>query len=185
MRDYSNITDAKLAFVDGLDNTSGIAERGYFIPLSWLKTEAVPDEEGTTAASLVEITGDHVMETGKAPIEMQMLYEKSGVDGSLEGEVLSKIFKQGPARAFLPNINATALGSAGMIKNYRGIFLFKRIGGGHFYQIGSGVISAKVANGGVSFGEGPTGEPGVTVEFEAYSVMPMYIYKGELPVEGA
>lgn len=184
MRDYSNITDAKLQFVDGLDNTSGIAEKAYFIPLSWLKTEAVPLDSGTTAASLVEIEEDHVMEVGKAPIEMQMIYEKSGVSGGLEGEILSKIFKQGPAKVFLPNINATALGSVGMIKNYRGIFLFKRIGGGDFFQIGSGVISAKVANGGVSFGEGPTGEPGITVEFEAYSVMPMYVYKGELPVEG-
>lgn len=184
MRSYENITDAKLQFIDGLDNTSGVAEVGYFIPLSWMQTVAAPLADGTTAASLVEITTAHIMNVGKAPIEMQMLFDKSGVDGAMEGEVLSKIFKQGPARCFLPNINATALGTAGMIKNYRGIFLFKRIGGGDFFQIGSKEISAKVANGGVTFGTGPTGEVGVFVEFEAYSAMPMFVYQGELPVVG-
>jgi len=179
---YENITDAKLAFVDGEDNTSGIAELAYFIPYSWLATIGAPASPATTAASLVEITSNHIMKAAKAPIEMQPLFDKSGFDGALEGEVLSKIWKQGPARFFLPNLNAAALGTAGMIKNYRGIVLFKRSGGGDFFQIGSADITAKVANGGVSTGTGPTGEPGVFVEFEAYSTMPLYIYKGEFPV---
>lgn len=181
---YENITDAKMAFVDGEDNTSGIAEVAYFIPKSWLATLAAPAADPTTAAALVEITTDHVMAAGKAPIELQMLYDKSGFDGDLQGEVLSKIWHQGPARLFLPNINAGALGTAGMIKNYRGIVLFKRIGSSEFFQIGSADIMARVAAGGVSTGTGPTGEPGIFVEFESYSNMPLFIYRGELPVEG-
>lgn len=179
---YSNITDAAMTFVDGEDNTSGIAEIAYFLPYSWVQSLAKPAAEPTTVAALVEIVGDHVMKAGKAPVALEMLYDKSGFDGTMEGEILSKIFKQGPARFFLPNINAGALGTAGMIKNFRGIVLFKRIGSDDFFQIGSEEIKARVANGGVSTGTGPTGEPGIFVEFEAYSHMPLFIYQGELPV---
>ena len=79
MRDYSNITDAKLEFVDGLDNTSGIAEKAYFLPLSWIQTEAVPAAEGTTAASLVEIADGQVMKAGKAPVELDALVKKGNL----------------------------------------------------------------------------------------------------------
>lgn len=185
MRDYNNITDLTQQFVDGMENASGLQEVAYFIPISWMATIAKPVEDGTTAASLVEITGPHTMKAGKAPIKIQMLYSKSGAQAEMEGEELSKVFRQGPAEFFLPNINATALGTAAAIKNYRGIVLIKRIGGGDWFQIGSEELAAQVVSGNVSFGTGPTGEVGIRSGFQAYSAVPFCIYKGELPVLGA
>lgn len=181
---YDNITDLKQEFVDGNENASGLQEIAYFIPLSWMSKIAKPVTDGTTAASIVEIEGDHEMETGKSPIKIQMLYSKSGAESALEGEELSKVFRQGPAEFFLPNINAGNLGTAAAIKNYRGIVLIKRIGGGDWYQIGSEELAAQVVDGNVSFGVGPTGEVGIRTMFQAYSHTPFFVYKGELPVEG-
>ncbi|MDX3913781.1 MAG: hypothetical protein QHC79_09595 [Pseudosphingobacterium sp.] len=184
-RSYDNITDLKMEFVDGIENTSGIQEVAYFIPLSWMATVAEPAEDGTTAASLVEITANHVMKAGKAPIELQPMFEKSGATGAMEGEILSGVMKQGPADFFLPNLTASSLGTAGALKNYRGIVLFKRIGGGDFYQFGSKYLSAKVEAVVPNWGTGPTGEVGTKITFGAYGTMPAYIYKGELPVPAA
>ncbi|MGJ1295540.1 hypothetical protein ACR777_15140 [Sphingobacterium spiritivorum] len=181
---YDNITDLKQTFVDGQENASGLQEVAYFIPLTWIKTFAKVASAGTTAASIVELVGDHVMETGKSPIKIQMLYSKSGAQAEMEGEELSKVFRQGPAEFFLPNINATNLGTATAIKNYRGIVLIKRIGGGEWYQIGSEELAAQVSAGTVSFGTGPTGEVGIKTSFQAYSHVPFFVYKGELPVTG-
>lgn len=183
-RDYNNITDLKQEFVDGVENASGLQEVAYFIPLSWMATIGKAVADGTTAASVVEIEDDHVMKAGKSPIKIQMLYSKSGATSEMEGEELSKVFRQGPAEFFLPNINSGALGTAAAIKNYRGIVLIKRIGGGDFYQIGSEELAAQVVSGNVSFGTGPTGEVGIRTAFQAYSAVPFYVYKGELPVEG-
>lgn len=180
-RNYSNITDLKQTFVDGQENASGLQEKAYFIPLSWMSKVAKVAAEGTTAASVVEITESHEMMPGKQPIEFQMLYSKSGATAELEGEELSKVFRQGPAEFFLPNINAGNLGTAAAIKNYRGIVLIKRIGGGDFYQIGSEELAAQVVSGNVSFGNGPTGEVGIRSAFQAYSAVPFYVYKGDLP----
>ncbi|WP_353183566.1 hypothetical protein [Parapedobacter lycopersici] len=181
MRDYDSITDLAASFKDGLDNGSGIQEIAYFIPRSWLTTIAAPDPAGTTAASLVEISGNHVLAAGKSPIRMEPLFDKSGLTGESVGEVLSSVFQTG-AEFFFPQLSATVLGTAGAIKNYRGLILLKRMAGGDWIQIGSEEILAKpIAGGAFGTGQGPTGEPGIRVNFQAHGNMPYYIYKGELP----
>lgn len=184
MRDYDSVTDLKMEFRDGQENASGIQEEAYFIPTSWMQTIAEPLPTGTTSESLVTITESHVMKAGKAPIKLQMLYDKSGAAGAMEGEILSAIMKQGPAEFFLPNLNASALGTAGAIKNYRGIVLFKRIGGGDFFQFGSKFLAARVEAIDTNWGTGPTGEVGIKLTIGAYATMPAFIYQGELPVAG-
>lgn len=178
---YDNITDLKAAFVDGQDNTSGISELAYFIPCSWFEDIKEPDPAATTAAGLVTITGNHVLKAGKTPIEIQPLFEKSGSTVAMEGEILSGIFNTG-AEFFLPNINAANLGTARAIKNYRGIFLVRRIGQTTgFFQIGSKEIAAYVRNIEGGLGTGPTGEVGIKFTAGAYSLAPYFVYNGELP----
>ena len=180
---YNLITDFELKFADGVDSPSGLAEEAYFIPLNWLKTIATP-KPSTTAASLVEILGHHVMQAGKKPIAMAPLYKKSGFKSTLEGEDLSKIYKQGPAEFFIPQLSAENLGTLTAIKNYRGIVLVPRAGAtGEFMQIGSKGLAANVVSSEVDLGTGPTGSVGIKVVFEAYGTCPYYIYKGDVPTD--
>jgi len=179
--DYKAIQDIALGFEDGLENASGIQEKAYFIPDSFIETYATPSSNGTTAESLVTIDDDHVLKEGKAPIALDVLFDKSGVSGSFDGEVLSGVF-QATLEAFLPQLSAKNLGSAGAIKNFRGIVLFKRTFGGDWYQIGSPEIKARPIPGGTfGTGAGPTGEPGIRISFQGHSHMPLFVYKGEFP----
>src|SRR5690606_19341533 len=143
-----------------------------FIPFSYIATWAKPDPAGTTAESLVTIEDDHILKAGKAPIALDVLFDKSGVNGSMDGEILSGVF-QATLEAFMPQLSAKNLGSAGAIKNFRGIVLFKRTFGGDWFQIGSEEILARPIPGGTfGTGVGPTGEPGIRVNFQGHSHMP-------------
>lgn len=177
---YENLNNLGLNFKDGTENQSGIQEKAWFIPLSWLKTISA-SKIGTTAGSILEITESHVMEMGKKPILMAPLYKKSGLKSTMEGEELSKMFKMAP-EFFIPQITADNLGTISAIKNYRGIILIKRPGvDTEFIQIGSEGLAANVTGAEVDLGTGPTGSVGIKVTFEAYGSVPFYIYKGELP----
>ncbi len=171
-------------FGDGKENPSGVSEVGYFIPLSFFVDGTglkKPDPAGTTAESLVEITTDHVLKAGKAPIRITPMFEKSGINWKLAGEQLSKIFEQG-VEVFVPDNSAASLGTAGAIKNYRGILLIqKNDGSGEFWQVGSEGLTAKVMDIAGGTGVGPTGEVGSKVTFQSYGIMPVYVYKGEVP----
>lgn len=180
---YDTITNIGMNFGDGGENASGVAEVGYFIPLSWFaaSTGLKAPTESTTAASLIEIATSHVLAAGKYPIPVTPLFEKSGVNWALTGDVLSKIFEQG-ATCFVPDNSSTSLGSALALKNYRGILLIKKNdGSGDFWQLGSADISCKVENIAGGTGEGPSGAPGSLVTFKCYGKAPVFIYKGDVP----
>lgn len=184
MGQYDNITNLGISFGDGNENVAGIAEEAYLVPLSWLKTEVFPDPAGTTAESLVTITGNHLMKTGKAPIHAIPLFEKSGLAWELAGELLSKIFNQG-VELFIPDNGAVSLGTLRAIKNYRFILLIRKIdGSGDCWQVGSSYISAKVENAAGGTGQGPTGEPGTRITLRSYGLAPAFIYKGAIPPTG-
>jgi hypothetical protein len=180
---YDTIIDAKLGFLDFQENPSGIEEKAYLIPISWLLTEqkTIPS---TTAASLVEIATAHIMATGKTPIELTPLFDKSGANAEMVGQMLSKMFKPG-AKFFMPQISAQNLGTVTMLKNVRCLILIKRASGGDFFQIGTGKLPAYVMNASPNLGEGAEGEVGITLEVAvSASTVPFYIYKGVLPVTG-
>lgn len=179
---YSTVVLEGMPFTDGDENTAGIQEDAWFIPFSYFATLAVP-VPSTTTASLVEITSDHVMKTGKAPIPLFTQFEKSGLDSPLAGELYSKIFMP-VIKLFHPQPNEVNATNLSVIKNQRGIVLIKRTQGGPLIQIGTQGLYAKVKSGTVSFGTGPTGAPGVTFEVEAPSVHPYLVYKGVFPVTG-
>ena len=177
---FENITDMKMGFTD-CENPAGIARKAYWIPDSYIDTLKSP-VPATTAASLVTISGNHVLKAGKLPIEMTLLFEKSGANSTLEGEKKSKISK-GTIECFIPNVNANNIGTAKVIKNQSGIVLFKGAeGGAGFWQAGSEDIMVDVENIDINFGTGPTGEKGVKVTFGWYGSSPFYRYEGELPV---
>lgn len=183
--DYKSIEDIALGFEDGLENASGIQEKAYFIPSSYIQTWGKPAADGTTAESLVTIATDHVLVAGKAPIQLDVLFDKSGVTGSMDGEIMSGVF-QATLETFMPQLSAKNLGSAGAIKNFRGIVLFKRTFGGDWLQIGSEEILARPIPGGTfGTGVGPTGEPGIRVNFQGHSHMPLFVYTGEFPAPAA
>ncbi|TXI14822.1 MAG: hypothetical protein E6Q66_04705 [Pedobacter sp.] len=178
---FEKITNYGLSYTDGEDNSSGIQQDTYFLPISWMKTISRP-KAGTTAASLVEINESHVMNTGKGPVKMYSMFKKSGFKGALEGEELCKIFKQGPAEFFIPRLTADNLGTVTAIKNYQGIVLMRRAGeDNEFVQIGSEGMPAQVVNVEFDLGTGPTGSTGIKVTFEAYGKVPYYVYKGDIP----
>lgn len=169
-------------FGDGAENPSGVAEVGYFIPLVWFAAAGLKTPtEGITAESLIEITANHVLAAGKSPIPVTPLMDKSGVSWQLSGEVLSKIFEAG-AEVFVPDNSAKSLGTAAAIKNYRGILLIEKSdGSGHFWQLGSASLTAKVTNIAGGTGQGPNGEVGSRVTFQSFGKVPVYVYKGEVP----
>lgn len=180
---YDSVTNLALSFGDGDDNPSGVSELCWLIPLSWMKTIMKPTT-GTTAASLVSITGNHLMKTGKAPIKCYTLFEKSGVNWKLAGETLSKIYEQG-AEIFVPNNSVTNLGTARALKNYRFICLFGKLDdSGHFFQVGSEEISAKVVDGAGGTGVGPTGEVGTKFTLQSHGQAPVFSYEGTIPPVG-
>ncbi|MCX2473560.1 hypothetical protein OQZ33_04365 [Pedobacter sp. MC2016-05] len=181
---YDSVTNLGLSFGDGDDNPSGISEKAWLIPLSWMKTIVKPTV-GTTAGSVVAITGNHLMKVGKAPIECSILFDKSGINWKLAGEKLSKIFEQG-AEIFVPNNSVTNLGTARGLKNYRFICLFGKLDdSGHFYQIGSEEISATVTDAAGGTGVGPTGEVGTKFTLQSYAQAPVFSYEGTIPPVGA
>lgn len=178
---YDNITDMKAVFADGSENPSGIAEIAYLIPLSWIEDIKGPTNPTTTAAGIVTITGNHVLKTGKAPIEVLPLYEKSGASSSLEGEILSKIFKSS-VELFVPQVTAQNVGTVTALKNYRCMLLIRRpdqeTG---FIQLGSKSLAVYVEAVDANLGVGPTGEPGIKITVGGYNKSPYYFYDGELP----
>jgi hypothetical protein len=179
---YDTITDAKFGFEDFQENGSGIAEKAYLIPTSWLQTEVVP-VGSTTTASIVTIATAHTMKAGKAPIEVTPLFDKSGAQAESIGQLLSKMFKPS-AKFFMPQITADNLGTATALKNTRFIVLFERASGG-FFQIGTSKLPAYIMNSPVNFGEGPEGEVGITLEVGVTaSIVPAYVYTATIPVLG-
>lgn len=183
MGQYDSITGLGLKFEDGDENASGIQEVAYLIPLSFFQTLSKPGAL-TTAASIATIVANHTLKTGKAPIEVHPLYNKSGSSFKLSGEEMSKLFES-DVDFFIPQINAAALGSVTALKNYRFIILHRRVGQtAGFYQIGSKEMSAKVQDIAGGLGTGPTGEVGYRIQLKAFDVVPMYYYAGELPVAG-
>lgn len=179
---FENITDMKMSYADGCENPAGISRKVYWIPESYLATIATVPAAGTTAASLVTITDPHVLKLAKAPIEMILLYEKSGSNSTLEGEKKSKIAK-GTLEAFIPFVGPQNIGTAKIIKNQSGILLFKDAAGGPgFWQAGNEDIMVDVENIDINFGVGPTGEKGIKITFGWYGSTPYYRYNNELPV---
>ena len=183
---YETINNLGITFGDGGENASGVAERAYFIPISWFAANGIKKPvAGVTAESLVRISVAHVLAAGKTPIPMTPLFTKSGLTWKLAGEDLSKIFEQG-GEFFMPSNSAGNLGTAQAIKNYRGIVLVEKIDqSGHFWQIGSEAISAKVTAADGGTGVGPGGEVGIKVTFQSYSASPVFSYEAGIPAPAA
>ncbi|MNK47620.1 hypothetical protein D3C87_664320 [compost metagenome] len=180
---YDALVGQAMTFGDGGENPSGIGEQGFLIPVSWIKTMAKP-VPSTTPGSLVTITSDYVMKTGKAPIPITALFDKSGITWSLQGEVLSKIFQQG-LEAFVPSNSVDNLGTLQSLKNYRYIALFPKLDdSGHYFQVGSDKIAANITDAPGGTGVGPTGEVGSKITLQSYGLAPVLIYQGEIPPVG-
>lgn len=182
---YETITDAKFGFEDFQENPSGIAEKAYLIPVSWLLVEA-KTTTGTTAKSLVEIATAHTLKAAKSVIEVTPIFDKSGAKSDAAGQMLSKMFKPS-AKFFMPQVSADNLGSATALKNCRFIIIIERpsLGGTEYLQIGTSKLPAYVMNIGVDLGEGVDGAVGITLELGvSASVVPFYVYKGVIPVTG-
>ncbi|WP_342645015.1 hypothetical protein [Mucilaginibacter sp. CSA2-8R] len=178
--DFSNIALAGLILSEGAQNPSGIEEDAWFIPYAWIADLKVPVTNPATAVEAMTITGNHVLKAGKSPIPLFTAQDKSGMDSALVGEKYSKMF-QPNVKLFQPQPTVANAANFAIVANLRGIFLIKRPGDEFFTQVGTKGLLATVKEGSVKFGDGPTGAPGIEFVGEAASVMPFYIYKGELP----
>lgn len=180
---YDTLTGQGLSFGDGSENPSGIGEDGFLIPISWIKTMAKPTPS-STPESLVTITSDYEMNPGKAPIPITSLFDKSGINWELVGEMLSKIFQQG-AELFVPSNSIKNIGTLQALKNYRFIVLLPKLDdSGHYYQIGSHKIAAYISGAPGGTGVGATGEVGTKVTVQSHGLAPVLIYQGEIPPVG-
>ena len=180
---YDSLTNMALSFGEGNENPSGIGEQAFLIPLSWMATIQKPTIS-TTAQTLVTISGNHAMKLGKAPIPVVTLFDKSGINWKLAGEMLSKIFDNG-VELFIPDNSVISLGTLSALKNYRFIVLLSKVdGSGNYFQIGSETISAKITDIAGGTGVGPTGEVGSKVTLQSFSPVPVYSYEGDLPPVG-
>jgi hypothetical protein len=177
---FSNIALSGLILSEGAQNTSGIEEDAWFIPLSYIADLKTPPADPTTPLEAITITGNHVLKPGKAPIPLFTMQDKSGMDSAMVGEKYSKMF-QPNAKFFQPQPTDENAANFAIMGNLRGIVLIKRAIGGDFKQIGNKGLLATVKEGSVKFGDGPTGAPGIEFVVEAASVMPFYVYKGDLP----
>lgn len=181
---YENVVLTGLEHLDGDENPSGLQEDALICVASDMDTIAAPAANPLTPGAVVDITDDHIMKAGKAPIAAYTMFEKSDFNSPLAGEQLSQVFQ--PAMTFfLPQPSANNAVTLSILKNARLIVLFKRTLGGDFAQIGTQGLYAKVKSGSVSFGMGPTGKPGVTFVVEATSTQAFYVYKGAIPAPAA
>ncbi|MDB4919839.1 hypothetical protein [Mucilaginibacter sp.] len=182
--DYANIILTGLQHVDGNENPSGIQEDVFIMIVSQMATIAEPAASPTAPEAMLTIAGPHVMATGKSPFAVYSMFEKSDFESPMAGEVYSKIFMP-DVTCFIPQPTPENAGNFSVLKNSRLIVLIKRTqGGAGFTQIGSKHLSAKIKDGSVKYGKGPTGEPGITFNIEAPSIHPFYYYTGILPVTG-
>jgi len=180
---YTSVVLEGLSFVDGLENTSGIQEDAYLIPFDYIKTLQVPTP-GTTPESLIEITTAHVLATGKSIIPLYTMFEKSELESQLMGETYSHVWMT-QAKFFMPQPGEQNSINLSILKNRRFIVLVKRMGSNNFVQIGTAGMYAKLKAGGkLSFGQGPTGSPGIEFQIEAPGVHPFFVYTASLPVTG-
>lgn len=184
MGEYANVVLTGFLHDDGAENPSGVAEVAYLMLLSQVLTVQGPTAS-TTPASLLTISGTHVMKTGKAPIPVEPVFEKNDFESALEGEIYSKLFNP-KLTFFMAQPTVDSMGGFAAIKNTRMLALFRRPDQvANYYQIGSKSMAAKIAEGSVKFGKGPTGEPGVMFTIEAHSTQAIYYYTGTLPTTGA
>jgi len=184
MGTYSGVVLTGLSHDDGAENAAGVAELAYLLRYGDILTlqEATI---GTTAASILTISATHVMKTGKAPIPVETIYEKSDFEAAMEGEVYSHMFNP-KVTIFMAQPTIDNVGGFSSLKNSRLVLLMRRPGDTtNFYQVGSKFLPAKIMTGSVKFGKGPTGEPGVTFTIEAHNPQPFFYYTGTLPVAGA
>lgn len=183
MSEYSNVVLTGLQHDEGAENPGGIAELAQILLFGDILTIQEP-VVSTTPGSILTIASAHVMKTGKSPIAAFTVMEKSDFGAALEGEIYSKMFAQ-TLTLFIPQPSGENAANLSAIKNSRALILFKRsLGGANFYQVGSKYLAAKVKDGSVNFGKGPTGEPGITVTYEAHATQPFYLYTATLPVTG-
>lgn len=178
--DYTNIVNAGLTHNDGLDNAAGLQENALIILINDLKTEAVPDPAAVTPAGLITIAGDHKLNVGATPIPCFSITEKSDLEATLVGEIYS-MTNETSVTLFIPQTSASNVGQFSRLKNARMMVLIGAIGESGYLQIGTKALSGKVKSGSVKRGKGPTGEKGITLTVNAYSVHPYYQYNGAIP----
>jgi hypothetical protein len=184
MSEYTNVVINGLSHDDGAENPGGVAEVAYLLRYSEILALQEPTIS-TTPASVLTISATHTMKTGKSPVVCEPVYEKSDFESALEGEVYSKMFNP-KLTLFMAQPSVDNAGGFSTLKNARLVVLFKRPGqAANYYQMGGKFLAAKINEGSVKFGKGPTGEAGVTFTVEAHNPQPFFYYTGTLPVTGA
>jgi hypothetical protein len=183
--DYANVVQTGLDLVDGAENPSGLQEDVFLIVASDVASFGVPVANPLTPLAVITISTNHVLNAGAAPIPVYSMFEKSDFESPLTGELLSKMFM--PAiTVFMPQPTAQNAGTFTTLKNCRFIVLIKRTNASTgFTQIGTVGLYAKIKEGKVAYGKGPTGEPGISFTLEAPSIHPYFNYTGTLPAPAA
>ncbi|MES2810023.1 MAG: hypothetical protein V4619_15435 [Bacteroidota bacterium] len=180
---YDGVTLTALSHVDGDENPSGVGELAYLMRYSDMATIQEPTIS-TSPESVLTISGTHTMKASKSPITCEPVFEKNDFESPLQGEVYSKIWNP-KLTLFMAQPSIAAAGGISALKNARLIALFRRPGQTtNYQQIGGKAMAAKIAEGSVKFGKGPTGEPGIMFVLEAHSTQPFYYYTGTVPVTG-
>ena len=170
---------------DGQENMGGIKKIAYIGLVSAFSSIAKPVASPMSYADTVTIATAHVLAAGKKVIKCYVMYDKSGIASPSQGGRKMKSSKPKVTLVY-PGNDAAIIGLVNILKNSDClIFVQPEDDSAPFIQIGTEDLPATLTTFNVNTGTAPDGDKGVTLEFEAPSRAPYYIYTAALPLAGA
>lgn len=175
---------ADVIYGDGLQNMGGIKKLAYIGLANSFTSLATPVIPAVTYGDLVKIVTPHVLATGKKIIKLYVMYDKSGVTSPSAGGRKQKSSKPKMTLMY-PGNDAEILGLVTLLQNSDCIcFAQPQDDTVGYIQVGTADLPATLTTYNVITGTTPEAEKGVTLEFEAPSRTPYYLYEAVLPLIG-
>jgi len=171
---------ANILKTEGVNNTPGLKEIGYFALKSEIETFPVlPDSPGTPAEE-VTLSGTFVMTAEKYFKKLFSTEGNAKVEGESQGEMDNETYLQ-KAHWVHPGTKAEALAYCKLAKLYDCVFIFvERDGERRVVGNTSWRTKVKAAD---STGDENTSKKGITIEVETTDVGPAPLYNGAIPLD--
>lgn len=175
-----DITD--IEHVDGDDNTAGIGMYIMFAKLSDIATLPKPDVDDSTGTgsleSLVTISGNIIMKTGKVFKKIYVTLETGKLDHESQGEIDGMSFLN-KVEFLVPGSKALALGLAQWAKNSSLILLIQEQDG-TARMLGHSLYPAKMISAPGTTGQKTADRKATTFTFQSARKGPAPIFKGDV-----
>jgi hypothetical protein len=182
---FENIVSAEFPELDGREAMGGYTSLAYLAVLSDIDTfPTEPDVETITAVNQAAVlTGNFAMETGKHFYEVRVKPRSLQFTPEGQGETGGKSFKT-KGQFFIPGIDADSMGLARFLNNKYGVLIIPDPSGKHRICIGTKNLPCEFSATGEG-GASPADAKGITINFEADSFAPGWIYNGSIALDGS